>query len=62
MDRLEHGLSSELKARVSLWEVPPYKPISGLPDIRQVFVRTDVFFVGATPFEQAIELQVVRSP
>jgi hypothetical protein len=41
--------------------VPAYKPIEGLPDIRQIFVRTDVFFVGAASFEQAIELQVVRS-
>jgi hypothetical protein len=60
MDQLEHGMSAELKSRVSVWEVPPYKPVDGLPDIRQVFVRTDVFFVGAAPFEQAIELQVVR--
>ncbi len=60
MERLERGISQELKARVSIWEVPPYKPINGLPDIRQIFVRTDVFFVGASPFEQAIELQVVR--
>lgn len=60
MDQLERGLSAELKARVSVWEVPPYEPIDGLPDIRQVFVRTDVFFVGAAPFEQAIELQIVR--
>ena len=61
MDKLVHELSPELKGRVSLWEVPAYKPIDGLPDIRQIFVRTDVFFVGAAPFEQAIELQVVRS-
>jgi hypothetical protein len=59
-DQLANGLSPELKSRVSVWEVPPYKPVNGLPDIRQVFVRTDVFFVGASPFEQAIELQVVR--
>jgi hypothetical protein len=62
MDKLAHGLSPELKARVSVWEVPPYEPVRGLPDIRQIFVRTDVFFVGAAPFDQAIELQVVRSP
>lgn len=61
MDKLEHGLSPELKARVSLYEVPPYAPIEGLPDIRQVFVRTDVLSVGAGSSEQAIELQVDRS-
>jgi len=40
--------------------VPPYEPIDGLPDIRQVFLRTDVLSVGAAGFEQAIELQVER--
>jgi hypothetical protein len=60
MDKLEHGLSPALKARVALWEVPPYEPIDGLPDIRQVFVRTDVLTIGAAGFEQAIELQVER--
>jgi hypothetical protein len=61
MDTLEHTLSPALKERVSLFEVPAYEPIDGLPDIRQVFVRTDVFTVGAAGFEQAIELQVDRS-
>lgn len=60
LDRLETGLSPALKARVALWEVPAYEPIEGLPDIRQVFVRTDVLSVGAAGFEQAIELQVER--
>jgi len=60
MDKLENDLSPALKERVSLFEVPAYEPIDGLPDIRQVFVRTDVFTVGAAGFEQAIELQVER--
>ena len=60
MNRLEHGVSPALKARIALFEVPAYQPIAGLPDIRQVFVRTDVFSVGAAGFEQAIELQVER--
>lgn len=59
--RLEHGLSPALKERVGVFEMPAYAPIDGLPDIRQVFVRTDVFSVGAMGFEQAIELQVDRS-
>jgi hypothetical protein len=59
-ETLERGLSPALKARVAVWEVPPYEPIDGLPDIRQVFVRTDVLSIGAAGFEQAIELQVVR--
>lgn len=61
MDRLERDVSPALKARIALFEVPAYKPIEGLPDIRQVFVHTDVFSVGAAGFEQAIELQVDRS-
>lgn len=61
MDTLEHDVSPALKKRVALFEVPAYKPIDGLPDIRQVFVRTDIFFVGAAGFEQAIELQVDRN-
>lgn len=61
MNRLEHRVSPALKERIALFEVPAYQPIDGLPDIRQVFVRTDVFSVGAVGFEQAIELQVDRS-
>ena len=61
MNRLEHELSSALRERVSLFEVPAYEPIDGLPDIRQVFVVTDVLSVGAAGFDQAIELQVDRS-
>lgn len=60
LDRLENDLSPALNERVSLWEVPPYQPIDGLPDIRQVFVRTDVFMVGAAGLDQIIELQVDR--
>lgn len=60
MDALEADISPALKQRIALFEVPAYKPIDGLPDIRQIFVRTDVFFVGAAGFEQAIELQVER--
>lgn len=60
MDTLQDGISPALKERIGLFEVPAYKPIDGLPDIRQIFVRTDVFFVGAAGFDQAIELQVER--
>lgn len=60
LDRLEHGVSPALGKRVSVWEVPPYEPIDGLPDIRQIFLRTDVLSVGTAGFEQAIELQVER--
>lgn len=60
IERVENSLSPALKARVELFEMPAYEPIDGLPDIRQVFVRTDVFSVGTAGMEQAIELQVVR--
>jgi hypothetical protein len=60
MDRLEHELSPALKKRIGVFEVPAYEPIDGLPDIRQIFVRTDVFAIGSAGFEQAIELQVER--
>ena len=61
VNRLQTQLSPALAARVSIWEVPPYKPIEGLPDIRQVFVRTDVFSIGYMTNEQAFELQVDRA-
>lgn len=61
INTLEDEISPALKQRITLFEVPAYQPIDGLPDIRQVFVRTDVFSVGAAGFEQAIELQVDRT-
>lgn len=60
VETLESALSPALKDRVSVWEVPPYRPIAGLPDIRQVFVCTDVFMVGSAGLDQVIELQVDR--
>jgi len=61
VETLETSLSAELKERVSVFEAPRYEPIERLPDIRQVFVRTDVFTTGTACFEQAIELQVDRA-
>lgn len=60
MARLTDGLAPAVASRVSLFEVPAYEPVPGLPDIRQVFVRTDILTIGTTAFEQAIELQAVR--
>ncbi len=57
---LETRLSAALKARVAVDEQPACTPIDGLPDIRQVFVHTDLFCMGGAGFEQAIELQVDR--
>jgi hypothetical protein len=61
VDRLRTGLGPDLEDRVSVFEAPRYQPVEGLPDIRQVFVRTNVFTMGAAGFEQAIELQVDRA-
>lgn len=61
VDRLRSALSEGLKDRVSVFEARRYVPRPGLPDIRQVFVRTDVFAMGTAGFEQAIELQVDRA-
>ncbi|MFT3964973.1 MAG: hypothetical protein QM690_03695 [Sphingobium sp.] len=61
LGKLASKISPALSERVSVWEVPPYEPIEGLPDIRQVFVRTDIFSIGASGMEQAFELQVDRS-
>jgi len=55
------SLSPRLKDRVSVFEAPRYEPVAGLPDIRQVFLRTDVFTMGTAGLEQAIELQVDRA-
>lgn len=61
LDRLRAGLSADLAGRVSVAEMPAYKPIAGLPDIRQVFVSSDVFAIGSLGLDQVIELQVERS-
>jgi hypothetical protein len=59
--RLETGLSSALKARVRVVEMPPHEPVAGFAnDIRQVFIHTDVVTTGATSLGQNIELQAVR--
>lgn len=60
VEKLSGGLSAGLAERVNVWEVPAYKPIGGLPDIRQVFVTTNVLSIGTAGFDQAIELQAVR--
>lgn len=52
--------SEELKARVTVTEMPPYPARPGMPDIRQVFVQTDVITTSPGGFGQAIELQVER--
>ena len=54
------GVSDELKRRVSINEMPPYPARPGMPDIRQVFVESNVISTSPAGFGQTIELQVER--
>ena len=58
--RVAEQLSPALKARVDMIEMPGYGAVADFPDMRQVFVRTDVFAFGSTTLGQTIELQVER--
>jgi len=61
IDRLRNRLSPALSARVSVNELPPLEEkVEGFPDIKQVFVYTDVFGVGGAAYGQLLELQVER--
>lgn len=53
-------VSPELASRVTIKEMPSYGQVADFPDMRQVFVHTDVFAVGSTTLGQTIELQVLR--
>jgi hypothetical protein len=55
-----NATSEDLKARVTVTEMPPYPARPGMPDIRQVFVQSDVITTSPAGFGQAIELQVDR--
>lgn len=61
LDKLRNGLSPALKERVTVTEMPPYKVMAGLPEIRQVFLYQDVFVSGFSAFGQLIELQTDRA-
>jgi hypothetical protein len=56
-----NGVSEELKRRLSVEEMPPYPTRAGMPDIRQVFVQSDIITTSPAGFGQMIELQVERS-
>jgi hypothetical protein len=60
MDTVQNHLSPALAKRVSMKEMPPYGAIADFPDMRQVFLHTDVFAFGPTTLGQTIELQVER--
>lgn len=54
------AVSDDLKARVTVNEMAPYPPYPGMPNIRQVFVQSDVISTSPAGFGQTIELQVER--
>lgn len=60
IDRLG-AVSDDLKQRVSVSEMPPHPTRPGMPDIRQVFVQSDVISTSPAGFGQTIELQVERA-
>jgi hypothetical protein len=61
MDNVRSRLSPALAERVTMKEMPPYGAVADFPDIRQVFLHTDVFAFGSTTLGQTIELQVERA-
>jgi hypothetical protein len=59
VETLRNGLSLALKERVSVKDMPVYEDPSGIfPDVKQVFVYTDVLTAGGAAYGQLIELQV----
>lgn len=54
------NLDAPLNHRVKVTEMPPYGVVADFPDMRQVFVHTDVFTAGSGAYGQVIELQVER--
>jgi len=59
---VQNHLSPALAKRVSMKEMPSYGAVADFPDMRQVFLYTDVFAFGPTTLGQTIELQVERAP
>jgi hypothetical protein len=61
MDTVQNRLSPALAKRVTIKEMPSYGAVADFPDMRQVFIHTDVFAFGSTVLGQTIELQVERA-
>lgn len=59
-EALQTSLSEALAGRVTVTEMPPYPARPGVPNIRQVFVHTDVLTTGMAGQGQLFELQVER--
>lgn len=60
VDKLRNSVSDSLKERVTVTEMPAYPVKEGMPDIKQVFVYTDVITTSPAGYGQLIELQVER--
>lgn len=61
LDNLSNRVSPELARRITIKEMPAYGAVADFPDMRQVFIHTDVFAFGSTTLGQTIELQVERA-
>jgi hypothetical protein len=61
METVQNRLSPALAERVTVKEMPAYGVVADFPDMRQVFIHTDVFAFGSTTLGQTIELQVERA-
>jgi hypothetical protein len=61
LEILQNRLSPALAERVTVKEMPAYGAVADFPDMRQVFIHTDVFAFGSTTLGQTIELQVERA-
>jgi hypothetical protein len=61
IDAVQNNLSPALAKRVSIKEMPSYGIVADFPDMRQVFLHTDVFAIGSITLGQTIELQVERA-
>lgn len=59
-ETLADGLSSDLAKRVTVNEMAPYPARPGVPNIRQVFVYSDVLTTSMAGYGQLFELQVER--
>jgi hypothetical protein len=60
IDAVQNRVSPALAMRVSIKEMPSYGIVADFPDMRQVFLHTDVFAIGSITLGQTIELQVER--
>lgn len=59
-EKLTGSLSPDLAARVTVNEMAPYPARPGVPNIRQVFVYSDVLTTSMAGYGQLFELQVER--